>query len=98
MAKKIDLVRKSVLIGVGLAAYAQEYAEKLAKELTKKGKLSQAEGKKMVKKIYQEAKRNSEKVSQVAEAEVKKILRTAEAKGAKRMGISKTIKRRKKKR
>ena len=93
MVKESDLVKKSVLIGVGLAAFAQEYAEKLARELAKKGKLNQAEGKRMVNKIYQEAKKNSIKISRVAEAEMRKVLRAAEAKGAKRMGLKKTAKR-----
>ncbi|MBU1974733.1 MAG: hypothetical protein KKH52_05045, partial [Nanoarchaeota archaeon] len=79
---KVDLMKKGVLIGVGLAAYAQEHAEKLAKELMKKGKVSHAEGKKMVMKIKKEAEKHGKKVSKMAETEVKRILKAAEAKGA----------------
>jgi len=97
--KRIDLMKKGVLIGVGLAAYAQEHAEKLAKELIKKHKVTQKEGKAMVRKIKREAEKHSKRVSKVAEAEVKRILKAAESKGAKRMGMKKkTVKRRKKKR
>tara|TARA_Y100000310_G_C20672193_1_gene810883 strand:+ start:1839 stop:2132 length:294 start_codon:yes stop_codon:yes gene_type:complete len=93
-----DLMKKGVLIGVGLAAYAQEHAEKLAKELIKKHKVTKKEGKAMVMKIKREAEKHGKKVSRMAESEVKRILKAAEVKGAKRMGVKKkTVKRRKKK-
>ena len=84
-----DLMKKGVLIGVGLAAYAQEHAEKLAKELMKKGKVTRAEGKKMVMKIKKEAEKQGKRVSKVAETEVRRVLKLAEVKGASRMGVKK---------
>ena len=85
---KVDLMKKGVLIGVGLAAYAQEHAEKLAKELIKRGKINQKEGKKMVLKIKKEAEKHGKTVSRLAETELRKVLQTAECKGAKRMGMA----------
>ncbi len=82
-------MRKGVLIGVGLAAYAQEHAEKLAKELIKKHKVTKKEGKAMVRKIKREAEKHGKKVSKMAEAEIKRVLKAAEAKGASRMGMKK---------
>ncbi len=84
---KVDLMKKGVLIGVGLAAYAQEHAEKLAKELIKRGKINQKEGKKMVLKIKKEAEKHGKTVSKLAETELRKVLQAAECKGAKRMGM-----------
>ena len=93
---KVDLMKKGVLIGVGLAAYAQEYAEKLAKELIKKGKINQKEGRKIVSKIKKEAEKHGKTVSKLAETELRKVLQTAECKGAKRMGMGSCRQKRKK--
>jgi len=43
-----DLIKKTMLTGVGLAGLTKDKIEKLAKELAKKGKLSEKEGKKLV--------------------------------------------------
>ena len=94
---KVDLMKKGVLIGVGLAAYAQEHAEKLAKELIKRGKINQKEGKKMVLKIKKEAEKHGKTVSRLAETELKKVLQAAECKGARRMGMGSCRQKRKKK-
>ena len=40
-----DLIKKTMLTGVGLAAMTKDKVEELAKELSKKGKLSEKEGK-----------------------------------------------------
>lgn len=71
------LVKKGLLIGVGLAAYAREKAEKVVNELTKKGGLNKAEGKKLVKAIYQEADKSRKRMSSVAEKELKRLLKAA---------------------
>jgi len=84
---KVDLMKKSVLIGVGLAAYAQEQAEKLANELIKRGKVNRKEGMKMALKIKKEAEKQGKKVSKLAETELRRVLLAAECKGAKRMGM-----------
>jgi len=91
-----DLMKKGVLIGVGLAAYAQEHAEKLAKELIKKHKVTKKEGKAMVMKIKKEAQKHGKRVSRMAEAEVKRVLKAAESKGASRMGMKKKAPKKKK--
>ncbi len=42
-----DVINKAFLVGVGLAAMAGEKVEELAKELAEKGKLSEAEARKL---------------------------------------------------
>ena len=43
-----DLIKKTILTGVGLAVMTRDKIEELAKELTEKGKLSEKEGKKLI--------------------------------------------------
>lgn len=74
MVKKEQLIKKGLLIGVGLAAYAQEKAESLAKELVRKGHLNRAEGKKLVRRIYQEADKSRKRITAVVESELKRLL------------------------
>lgn len=78
MDGKKQLLRKGLLIGVGVAAYAQERAQKLAKELIKQGHLNQAEGKKLVRTIYQETERSGRRLAQVAKKELERLLQAAE--------------------
>jgi len=44
----LDLIKKTMLTGVGLAAMTKNKVAKLARELAKNGKLSEKEGKKLV--------------------------------------------------
>ncbi|MBU0457032.1 MAG: hypothetical protein ABH824_06270 [Nanoarchaeota archaeon] len=78
MVKKEQLIKQSLLIGVGMAAFAQEKFEKLAKELIRKGNLNKTEGKKLVKKIYQETEKTGKNISSVIESELKRLLKTVE--------------------
>ena len=77
MVKKNELLRKSVLLGVGMAAYAQEAAEKVARELLKKGHVNKAQGKKFVLSVYQEAQISGNKVAKVMQAELKHLFKIA---------------------
>ena len=56
MAKK-DLLKKSVLIGIGLGAITKSKVEKYIKELKKEGYLDVAEGKKLARDMISETKR-----------------------------------------
>ncbi len=93
MAKKGNkkLVRKGLLVGVGIAAFAQEKAEKFVKELIKKEKINKTEGKKLVKTIYNEADRTRKKITSLVGKELKKILKAVKK-------PKKPVKRKKKKR
>ena len=61
MVKK-ELLRKGLLLGIGVAAYAQEKAEQLAKDLVRKGHLNKAEGKKLVRAVYGEAQQSGKRI------------------------------------
>ena len=47
----IDLVKKALLTGVGIAALSKEKIEELGKELAEKGKLTEQEGKALVEQL-----------------------------------------------
>lgn len=77
---KKEVLKKSLLVGVGLAAHAQEKANKLVNELLKKGHINKSEGKKLVSKVAVEAKKSGERIAKVCETELKKVLKTAKMK------------------
>ncbi len=60
----LDLVKKAMLTGVGLAVVTKEKAEAMARELVKKGEISEKEGKEFVEEVLNksdEARRDFEK-------------------------------------
>ena len=75
MVKK-ELLRKGLLLGIGVAAYAQEKAEQLAKDLVRKGHLNKAEGKKLVRAVYEEAQQSGKRIASTLEKEMKRVLQT----------------------
>ena len=56
----IDLIKKSVLAGVGAATLTKEKAEEVLGELVDKGKLSATEAKETAEKIAEDGKREFE--------------------------------------
>ena len=59
----IDLIKKTVLTGVGVASLTKEKIEDLGKELIVKGKMSEQEGEKLIEEMLSRAEesRNSMK-------------------------------------
>jgi polyhydroxyalkanoate synthesis regulator phasin len=51
-----DLIKKTMLAGVGLAAMTREKIEETIDELVKKGKLSEKEGKEIVEELIEKSK------------------------------------------
>ena len=72
---KKELMKKGLLIGVGLASFAKDKADKFAKELVKKGHINEAEGRKLVKSIYGEADKSRKKISKFVEREINKVVK-----------------------
>ena len=66
-----DLLKKTMLTGVGLAGLTKDKIEKLARELAKKGKLSEEEGKKLV----DDLSKKSEKARKDLEAQIEKVVK-----------------------
>jgi len=71
--KKEEFIKKGLLLGIGLAAYAEDKAEALAAELIKKGHLNPAEGKKMVRTIRAEVEKSGKRIAQVVKQEANRI-------------------------
>jgi polyhydroxyalkanoate synthesis regulator phasin len=56
----IDLIKKAVLTGVGVASLTKEKIEDLTKELIVKGKMSEQEGEKLVEEMLSRAEESRE--------------------------------------
>ncbi|MFO7667090.1 MAG: phasin family protein [Desulfobacterales bacterium] len=71
----LDLVKKAMLTGVGFAVKTWDEVEKIAKDMAKKSRMSEKEGKKFlddVRKKYDEAQ---EKLETKAEKKIKDLLK-----------------------
>ena len=66
-----DLIKKTMLTGVGLAAMTKDKIEELAKELTEKGKLTEKEGKDLVDDLL----KKSEKAKKDLEAQIERVVK-----------------------
>ena len=66
-----DLIKKTLLTGVGLAAMTKDKIEELAKELTEKGKLTEKEGKDLVDDLL----KKSEKAKKDLEAQIERVVK-----------------------
>jgi polyhydroxyalkanoate synthesis regulator phasin len=86
----LNIIKKSMLTGIGLALIAKDEVEDLAKELVNKGKMSENEGSKFLEdlqKRYDETqKRLEEKVQQAVKDFMKKadVVTGDELKGLKK--------------
>ena len=67
----IDLIKKAILTGVGIAALTKDKVEDLAKELIDKGKISEQEGEKLVKEMLNRAEESRETLKSQTESLVK---------------------------
>ena len=70
-----DLIKKTMLTGVGLAAMTREKVEELAKELIEKGKLSEKEGKELVDDMVKRSEKAKKDLDNNMENMVTKILK-----------------------
>jgi len=70
-----ELLKKGLLVGVGVAAYAQEKTQQVVKELARQGYLNKAEGKKIVRNIFMEAEKSGKRVALLLQKEMKGILK-----------------------
>ena len=70
MAKK-DMLRKSVLLGIGLGALTKEKVEKYVKRLQREGHLDVGEGKKLAREMLAEGKRMEKRLRASVQKRVK---------------------------
>ncbi|MFH1077233.1 MAG: phasin family protein [Pseudomonadota bacterium] len=71
----IDILKKTLLTGIGLAAMTKEKIEQLAKELIQKGKLSEKEGKELVNDLLAKSKEAKNDMETTIEKIIKKTLK-----------------------
>ena len=66
-----DIIKKVMLTGVGLAVMTKDKVEELARDLAKKGKLSEKEGKKLVDDLL----KKSETAKKDLEKDIEKVVK-----------------------
>ncbi len=69
----LDLMKKAVLTGIGVASLTKEKVEEIAKDFAEKGKMSEQEGEKFVSDLL----KKSEESRQALMAQVEKMVGTA---------------------
>ncbi len=70
----LDLIKKAVLTGVGIASLTKDKIEDLAKELIDKGKMSEQEGEKLVQEMLNRAEESRETVKSQTESVVQNTI------------------------
>lgn len=73
-----DLVRKSMLAGVGIALKAWDEVEDLAKDAVEQGKMTEAEGRKFISDLQKRYEETQKKLEERVEKSVKEILKKAD--------------------
>jgi polyhydroxyalkanoate synthesis regulator phasin len=70
----IELIKKAVLTGVGIASLTKDKIEDLAKELVVKGKMSEQEGEKLVQEMLNRAEESRTTINNQTENLVRKTI------------------------
>lgn len=78
MPEVMDIAKRALLTGIGLALTAKDEAEDLAKEVASKLNLNEEEGKKFLKDIQKRYEENQQKVEDRVEKTVKEFLKKAD--------------------
>lgn len=78
MTDVMDIAKKALLTGIGLALTAKDEAEDLAKEFEKKLNLNEEEGKKFFKDIQKRYEDTQSKLEERVEKSVKEFLKKAD--------------------
>ncbi len=67
----IDLIKKAVLTGIGVASLTREMVEDFSKDLIVKGKLTEQEGEKFVNEMLSRAEKSRESLKKQTESLIK---------------------------
>ena len=70
-----DLIKKTILTGLGFVSLTKEKAEKLTKDLIKEGEVSEGEGAKLVKELLEKAEDNKKTIEKQVEKTVHGVLK-----------------------
>lgn len=69
-----DIIRKSLLIGVGAVAFTEEKIQEIVGEFVKKGEISQKEGDSLLHELQHAIDDHKEKLTSTIDDHVKKLL------------------------
>jgi polyhydroxyalkanoate synthesis regulator phasin len=72
-----DIIKKTLLTGVGLALKTWDEVEELAKDLVDKGKMSEKDGRKFLKDLQKRYEETQKKLETRVEKTVKKFLKSS---------------------
>ena len=74
----LNLIKKSLLTGIGLALIAKDEVEDLARELAQKGQMSEKEGGKFIKDLQERYDDTQKKLEEKVEKVVKEFMKRAD--------------------
>ena len=74
----LNLIKKSMLTGIGLALIAKDEVEDLAKELVNKGKMSESEGTKFLEDLQRRYDEAQKKLEEKVQRAVKDFMKKAD--------------------
>ena len=74
----LNLIKKSMLTGIGLALMAKDEVEDLAKELVNKGKMSENEGTKFLEDLQKRYDETQKKLEEKVQRAVKDFMKKAD--------------------
>jgi len=74
----LNIVKKSMLTGIGLALIAKDEVEELAKELVNKGKMSESEGSKFLEDLQKRYDETQKKLEDKVQRAVKEFMKKAD--------------------
>ena len=69
-----DIIKKTMLAGLGLMSMTKEKADKLVNTLVKEGEMSKTEGSKLAKELVKKVEENKTLLEKKVETSVKKIM------------------------
>ena len=73
----LNIIKKSLLTGIGLALIAKDEVEDLARELAQKGNMSEKEGGKFIKDLQERYDDTQKKLEEKVEKTVKEFMKRA---------------------
>lgn len=69
-----NLLKETILTGIGMASLTKERAEKLVKKLVKEGEVTEKEGVKLAKELFEKAEDNKKEMEKKMEKTVHEVL------------------------
>jgi polyhydroxyalkanoate synthesis regulator phasin len=72
----LELIKKALMTGVGMAAMTKEKIEELANDIAKKSKLSEKEGKKLINDLLKRSQTAKKDLESFIEKTVKKVMKS----------------------